>query len=186
MKTILVDVDDCIVKSVFVDVAKMFSEKPIKLGNEYYMNELVPESRVNDFYNYLIENDVYKNYKVFDDAKSILKKLSKSFDIYICSACVLNNYKERSGSLFKSKFDFLINNLPFISPDNYIFANNKSLIVADIQIDDRLENLVSNKYTKIKLLYTAYHNKNLSKEELDKHHVIRVNNWNEIADYLLK
>ena len=66
---------------------------------------------------------------------------------------------------------------------NYIFINNKSLLNCDIKIDDRLDNLQN---AKIKLLFTAYHNKGLDDEYLHSLGVIRVNNWLEIKKILAR
>ena len=37
----------------------------------------------------------------------------------------------------------------------------------------------------MKLLFTAWHNKDLTDDELKKQNIIRVNNWKEIASILL-
>ena len=74
-------------------------------------------------------------------------------------------------------------NLPFINPENYIFTSNKECIKAEIKIDDKISNLEGN--SELKLLITAYHNKNISNEELKEKNIIRVNNWNDIAEILL-
>ena len=37
----------------------------------------------------------------------------------------------------------------------------------------------------MKLLFTAWHNENISESELDKQDIIRVNNWKEIEELLL-
>ena len=59
---------------------------------------------------------------------------------------------------------------------------NNSIAIGAISIDDKIENLINGD---IKLLYTAYHNKNISKEELEEKGIIRVNNWLEIEKILL-
>ena len=81
------------------------------------------------------------------------------------------------------KYEYLYDNLPFISPQNYIFINNKKLLNCDIKIDDCLDNL---KNARIKLLFTSYHNNDLSDEYLGSLGVIRVNSWLEIKDILMK
>ena len=58
-----------------------------------------------------------------------------------------------------------------------------SLLNCDIKIDDRLDNLQN---AKIKLLFTAYHNKGLDDEYLHSLGVIRVNNWLEIKKILAR
>ena len=67
--------------------------------------------------------------------------------------------------------------------DNYIFINNKSLLNCDIKIDDKLDNLEN---ANVKILFTAYHNKDLSDEYLHSLGVIRANSWFQIKDILLK
>ena len=63
-------------------------------------------------------------------------------------------------------------NLPFLSPNQFIFGTRKDLVSADIKIDDRLDNL---KNCKTKYLFTNYHNTNLTYEDLNKLDVVRVN-----------
>ena len=53
----------------------------------------------------------------------------------------------------------------------------------DIKIDDRTNNLEN---ANTKLLFNAWHNKNITQEELDKENIIRVNSWLEIKDLLIK
>ena len=80
------------------------------------------------------------------------------------------------------KFDFLKNNFPFIDPSRFTFQSNKSLLNCDIKIDDIVRNL---KNAEMKILYTAYHNKNISDEELKLKNIIRANNWKDIEKILL-
>lgn len=89
-----------------------------------------------------------------------------------------------SANHLRNKFKYLRENLPFISPNQYIFTTNKEIIDCDIKIDDRLSNL-SGKADK-KLLFTAYHNKEITKQELDKQNIIRVDSWKQIKDILIK
>lgn len=85
-----------------------------------------------------------------------------------------------AGNNLKDKYQFLYENLDFIDPKNYIFAEDKAIINCDIKIDDKLENL---KNAKLKLLYTAWHNKDLALEE---ENLIRVNDWLDIKRVLMK
>ena len=49
-------------------------------------------------------------------------------------------------------------------------------------IDDRISNLEG---ARTKLLFTAYHNKNISNTDLSQDGIIRVNNWYDIENILL-
>lgn len=81
-----------------------------------------------------------------------------------------------------NKYKYLVNEFPFLKPDNFIFTTRKDLVKCDIKIDDRIENL---KGDCEKLLYTARHNKHVTDVELKKLGIKRVNNWEEIESYLL-
>ena len=52
----------------------------------------------------------------------------------------------------------------------------------DVRIDDRLNNLAG---ADVKLLFSAWHNKNYSDTELKENNVIRVNNWKDVEKILL-
>ena len=39
---------------------------------------------------------------------------------------------------------------------------------------------------RLKLLFTAYHNKNMTEEELKENNFVRVNGWKEVEEILLK
>ena len=73
--------------------------------------------------------------------------------------------------------------MDFIEPQNYIFTADKSIVNCDIKIDDKISNIEG---AETKLLFTAWHNKDLTAEELNKQNIIRVNNWKEIRKVLLE
>lgn len=77
----------------------------------------------------------------------------------------------------------MYDNLPFIPPQNYIFTSNKEIINCEIKIDDKLSNLAGTAETK--LLFDAYHNKNITDEELKQKGAVRVNGWEDIEKMLL-
>ena len=68
---------------------------------------------------------------ILEDKKSVfvngikIKKLSELYDIYICSSCVNPFDIKGSGRMFADKFNFLIENLSFIKPGNFIFTSAK-------------------------------------------------------------
>ncbi len=101
-----------------------------------------------------------------------------------CSAVTFRYKPEESAPYFKYKYDFLRKVLPFLNPKNFIFTSAKTMLDADVLIDDRPSNLMG-EGIKTKLLFTAFHNKAISKDELDRLNFIRVNNWQEVERILL-
>ena len=182
-KSIMVDMDDVITTGGF-----------LYLINKY-LNTNYTEEDFQDFYMQDIISDKeaffkwFKNYNMYDystfisDVKEVLEDLSKKYEIFIGTSYIIKDIIKDTGFLLEQKYNFLVEKFPFINPYNIVFLGNKSVINCDIKIDDRIENLDG---AKTKLLFTAWHNKNISQDELDKKGITRVNNWKEIKDILLK
>ena len=186
MKKLLIDIDEVLCQSTFLDEINKFLNTNFNLEDfkEYYIDGILGSHENKEkFYDKIKCVDLYSNARIFDDAVGTLKELNEKYDIYICSACVMACMPNDSGIYFKHKFDFLIKNFPFLDPNKFIFTGAKNLFNADIQIDDRLDNLQGN--VEKKLLFTSYHNKNLTEAELKSQNIIRVNNWKEIKNILL-
>ena len=182
-KSIMVDMDEVITEGGFLYLINDFlgtnyTKEDIK---EYYMQDLVPDKRA--FFDYFIKHNQYDYCKLLPDVREVLKYLQDYYDIYIGTAYIIKEILQECGINLVHKHNYLYEKLPFISPENYIFISNKALLNCDVKIDDKLSNLEN---AKIKLLFTAYHNKNLDDEYLKSLGVIRVNNWLEIKDILVK
>lgn len=185
-KKLLVDLDYVICHPGFLKLVNDFcgtnyKEKDFK---EYIIDDVIgPQEKINEFYEFYLKHDGYKDAVLIEGAKETLKKLNKIYDIYLCSACVMYGVERRSAKLFKDKFEYLMREFDFLDPEKIIFTNSKNMFIADVQIDDRLPNLLGP--VKTKLLFEAYHNKDISDEELKSNNVIRVKSWKEIEDLLL-
>ena len=127
--------------------------------------------------------DMYKNATLLPDCYDTLKELSKHYKIYICTDYIWREIVEYAGNNLKKKYNFLYEKLDFIEPKNYIFTADKSIVNCYIKIDDKVNNIEG---ATTKLLFTAWHNKDISDEELKQQSIIRVNNWKEIKEVLLK
>ena len=185
-KTLLVDLDYVICYPGFLKILNDF------LGTSYVEEDFTDyiidpiigsQEKINEFYDYYIARDGYKDAVLFPDVKEVLKKLDKYYNIHICSACVMFGAEKKSAKLFKDKFEYLIREFPFLDPENIIFTNSKNLFQADVQIDDRIQNLKGN--IKTKILFDAYHNREISDEELKENNTIRVKSWKDIEKILL-
>jgi 5'(3')-deoxyribonucleotidase len=117
------------------------------------------------------------------DTYEVLEKLTKQYEVYIATDYIFRDNEKYSANILKHKFEYLYENLPFIPPKKYIFIANKEIIDCDIKIDDKLSNLKGK--SEIKLLFTAYHNKERTDEELKQNGAMRVNGWKDIEKLLL-
>lgn len=106
----------------------------------------------------------YRDLDVVEDSQRVLKELSKDYEIII----VTDPFTRMS---FKSKYDWLKENYPFIPPKNFVFTGNKSIIHADYLIDDGVHNHEG--FKGYSLLYDAPYNKEESR-------FYRVMNWQDI------
>lgn len=156
-----------------------FKEGDIK---EFHMQNMVPEENRLDFSKYLVDNNIYDHVNFLDDAKEVIEKLNEKYDVYICSSFLIYGAEAYSSKICRYKFEWLQENLPFINTVKYIFCADKSIIRADVKIDDRISNLNGEC---LKILFEAYHNKNMTDEELDKNNIRRVKGWKEIEKILL-
>lgn len=186
-KSILLDVDEVICFPGFLKACNDFLNTNYEIDDfdTYYLDEqIIPKDRWDEFILFLGNRNVYDDAVLLPDAFDVIKKLNDLYDIYICSSCINPFDINGSGCLFKNKYEYLVRELPFLDPTKFIFTNSKHLIKADIQIDDRLNNLDNDVETHI--LFSSYHNLN---DELPEN-VVRAgthwsNAWKDIENILI-
>lgn len=183
-KSMMVDMDDVICQCRFLDLMNKFLGTDYQLDDfeEYYLNVLLA-NRVNEFWEINKDENLYEGVPLFLDCYDVLKEYSKYLDIYITTAYLWNGIDEISAKNLYNKFMYLKENLPFISASNFCFVTNKSRMNFDIRLDDKLTNLTNGE---LKMMYTQWHNKKITDEELNSKGIIRVNNWKEIDKVLAK
>ena len=137
---------------------------------------------MDEYIKYFTSQNVYDYCNLNDNCYEVLNNLNKKYDVYICSAYVFKDNVSHSATMLKQKFNYLIKTFPFLDPKKFIFASDKKVINCDIKIDDVVDNLSD---AKIKLLFTCYHNKNISDNELKEKGILRTNDWNDIRKMLL-
>lgn len=190
-KKIIFDFDDVIVRGDFLKIAnECFKEnKKIDDLTSYYIEEnfnITKEER-DRYLDMIVNRNVYENATLVEGAYETLQKLANDsrFDVMICSVPIIRNRERLSAKLFANKFNFIMENLPFIDPNNIILCGNKSILVADYMIDDKVENLESNENVDFKILFPAYHNKDLSKLDMLKKGIIKANDYNYIYNFIV-
>ena len=186
-KKLLLDVDYVICDSGYLALLNEFTKKNYKLEDfklAYLEEEVIKsEAERKKFYKFMADKNPLEYTEIYADAKKVIKKLYDKYDLYICSNCAVEGFKQSSGNHFKFKYEFLIKNFPYIDIKKFILTGSKNLFDVDIQIDDNIKHLQNN--TEQKFLYTAYYNKNYTDEYLKQNNITRVNSWKEIADLLL-
>lgn len=184
MKTLMIDMDNVITDGVFLDCINEYLHTNYKFGDftsYYYVQDLIGDN--NDFWTFASKKNFYLDAPLIKDCYEVIQKLNLQYDVYIVTSYLWNETTDISGVNLKNKYEYLKKILPFISPEKYIFTTNKNILNFDIRIDDRLPNLEG---AETKLLFTAWHNKNLSNHELVKQNVVRVNGWKDIENLLLE
>lgn len=183
MKTLMVDMDNVITDGVFKEYIEEFYDRKIDLDEikEYtYVQEATKEN-TNEFWEYVREKNFYSNAPLLEGCYEVLEKLSKKYDVYILTSYLWNETIDLSGDNLKNKYYYLREMLPFIGPEKYIFSTTKKLMNFDIRIDDRLGNLAG---AETKLLFSAWHNREISEEKLKRENVIRVDSWFDVLNVL--
>lgn len=173
---LLLDVDEVICFSGYLELVNEFLNTNYKIDdftNYYIDEEAIPKEKMQEFNQFISTKNQYENPVFLPGAKSAIKRLSKYYDIYLCTDCRNPFDLKNSGRIFASKFDLLFKTFEqdIIPAKNYIFTGAKNLFQADIQVDDLASNLDSN--IPIKILFPSYHNKMISEEELIKRGIIR-------------
>lgn len=184
MKTIMVDMDDVLTYGNFSKILEDYLGYKPDYDNikTYYIQDILGNKK-DDFFSKFKDMNMYANATLLPNCYEVLKKLNKYYKIYICTDYIWREIIAYAGNNLKNKYNFLYEKLDFIEPKNYIFTADKSIVNCDIKIDDKISNIEG---AKTKLLFSAWHNKDLSDEYLQEQNIIRVNNWKEIGEILLK
>jgi len=190
-KTIVLDFDNVICDDHYVNPLNNYLEatgrKPLTNiykhdGEGGYPNiqNFIDENDMKDFFKFFQSNNTYKGAKPLPGAIKGVEKLCKHHNVFIVTASTRTREHARE---FLDKFNWMLDHMPFFDPKKIIMSNDKSIINADIIVDDRIRHLTENYKTKI--LFTAYHNTNIKQTELDKIGAIRISNWENLINNLI-
>jgi len=121
---------------------------------------------------HVLSDDFFRTAPVMKDSQHILEQLNKHYEVFIVSSAT-----EFPKSL-SEKQSWLGEHFPFISWKQMVFCGSKTIVQADIMIDDHFKNL--DHFNGQTLLFSQPHN---LLADAGKH--TRVNTWKEIERLLL-
>src|SRR6266498_3273919 len=84
---------------------------------------------------YVRTKDFFRTAPVMKESQSVLSELNKRYEVFIVSAAT-----EFPQSL-PEKYEWLNEHFPFISWQQMVFCGSKTIVEADIMIDDHFKNL---------------------------------------------
>ena len=130
-KKIMIDLDDTICGDGYLKVLNDYFNTNYTyddLNGEYYVESLVPDGRLEEYLDYFYSIDSYENVESIPGAIEVIEKLSKVYDVYICSAYVDRRRPLESGVMASLKHTWICKNLPFIDPRKIILTGSKDVI----------------------------------------------------------
>lgn len=187
-KSIMIDMDEVIVKGRFTDFLNEFlGEVDFEKLNGFHRQDLIKgkEEEFKKIYQFknLYKNDDETYVEPLPNCVKVLKELSEYYELFVVTSYVWKEDVIDAATNLKNKYEYLRHFLPFINPNNLIFISDKSKIKFDIGIDDRTKNLVS---CDKKILFTEFRNEKISAEELLNNDIVRADDWVSIEKLIMK
>lgn len=137
------------------------------------MTQNFPMLTKEQIYGTELDEALYERLEPYEDAAEYVKRLMDAgHTVYIVTATPYQVIKVKTEKVILKYF-------PFLSWKNVILTADKTMINADVLIDDGVHNLLGGTYRKI--LMDAPYNKNFPAEE---NGMIRVHNWREIYEVI--
>jgi 5'(3')-deoxyribonucleotidase len=130
--------------------------------------DVVSSDRQNELLTMLHALDFFEDLPVMPGAPEVLRDLASRFEVFIATQAMT------VPNSFGPKYRWLQRHFAFLPPTHYVFCGDKSILRADILIDDMPRNLL--RFTGTGILYSAPHN-------LAAEGFTRVANWEEVAAY---
>lgn len=173
--TILVDCDD-VINNLCETWCDWLNQK---YGTKVSYNEITEWNMANAFPGLTLEqihsplstSEFWDRVEPRQDAQTAIKLLqSHGHEVYICTASYYDTLKAKYENFIRKQFWF-------IGWDRIIVAQNKSMIIGNVLIDDNPSNLENFKGKRI--LYTAPHNRSYLAFKND---MLRCDNWQDVMN----
>lgn len=187
MKKLMIDLDETICEGGYLEAVNAYLKTNYQYEDipHYYVEDVMNEEEKEKFLDYFYQNvNIYQNVHVVPKALEVIEELAKYYEVYIVTAFVDKRRVKESSIMAKYKYEWIIQNMPYIDPKKIILTGSKDVIMCDIKIDDKVANLKG--YGEVKLLMDQLHNRKYSLEELERFHIRRVYDWEQVRSILVK
>jgi 5'-nucleotidase len=171
MKRILVDMDG-VLADVYPRFFELYKEETGSRKNMDELTGLKEGEAFPELYRWAETPGFFRTIPVMPDSQRVLRLLNETYEIIVISMAT-----EFPVSLTDKQL-WMNDHFPFISWKQVIFCGNKSLIPADLMIDDHLKNL--DNFDGETIMFIQPHNINNT-----NHHHKTVSSWAEIEKLLL-
>ena len=181
-RILLIDMDDVITTHGLLNLINEYMGTNYTYNDfkSFYMQDSIPNKE--EFFKWFISQNMYENCNMSECCYETLEELNKFYKLFIATSYLFPEIARECGYILNQKFEYLNKNLPFIKPEQYIFISDKSILKAYARVDDRVDNLEGSEK---KILFSAYHNLDISDEKLKEKGIERANNWVEVKEKLL-
>jgi 5'-nucleotidase len=171
MKRIAIDMDNVIadITTAFLDSHERETSIRLTLDD---INGKMEKEAFPKVFQWINEKGYFRNLLVVPDSQRVIKRLSEKYEIFIVSAAT------QFPNSLHDKMMWMEEHFPFIGWQNICLCGFKTIIKADILIDDHFKNL--DFFEGETFLFTATHN---VFSDNGRHR--RVNSWLEIEQILL-
>ena len=156
MQRIAVDMDEVMADTLGELLARYSREKNTSLTKQdirgKWLWQVLPQEDQDLIDSYLLSDGFFEHIPVIEGSQEVLLRMSRRYQIFIATAAMA------FPSSFNSKYRWLRRHYDFLSPQNFVFCGDKSILHADFLIDDMPRNLAS--FPGKGILFTAPHNVN--------------------------
>lgn len=182
VRILLIDMDDVITTHGLLNLINEYMGTNYTYDDfkTFYMQDIIPNKK--DFFKWFKSKNMYEKCNMSEDCYEALRELNKYYKLFIATSYLFPEISRDCGYILNQKFEYLNNKLPFLKPEQYIFISDKSILKAYGRVDDKIENLNDGEK---KILFSAYHNLEISDEQLKIKGIERANNWVEVKEKLL-
>lgn len=172
MVRIAVDMDEVIADALSEHINRYNKKFDTNLDHEHFhgrhFHHAIPREHWEEATNMVHTYDFFADLAVMPGAQEVLKKLSAEHEVFITTAAM------EVPLSFEAKYKWLLKHFPFLSPMNFVFCGDKSIIKADYLIDDNARHF--RKFSGTGILFDAPHNRKVTG-------YTRVKDWFEVDKF---